>query len=186
VRSPPPATTLSKKGAVPIPARVAAAPGHPGPTPPPATVLTKAPASAMRDRKGAGAAAGPLSVQADAAGAAAAAGTAVPVRSFPSTGNPWRDKAVIILSNALSPLHAADPVDLASSAESCLFEHYADTVEGSGFSAAAPGLRYKQRLHLLWSLLAPESQAGCEDLRKLVLDGLLSVERLVQMDYGVA
>ena len=52
--------------------------------------------------------------------------------------------------------------------------------------ARVPGEAYKRRLLLLWQLLSPDSEACCEELRQMVLDGVLPAGQLASLDLAAA
>ena len=61
----------------------------------------------------------------------------------------------------------------------------ASAAGGSKASAAtteaAAGAMYLRRAHVVWSLLAPDSEGFCAELRELVLSGALGARELVEM-----
>ena len=135
----------------------------------------------------------PSSVTAPAPAIVTVAGQPVPLVFFPSTGDASRDLTVAALHRALSA--SADdtaplPLEAALSAEQHLHEWAASasssSVGGSKTSAtttteAAAGAMYLRRAHVVWSLLAPDSEGFCAELRELVLSGAVGARELVEL-----
>lgn len=168
---PTPGTKVEAEGKVVLPARQRQE-NTPGASPQPSAAAAAAAAAAASTP-------GPS----EPAAAAAEAGAAVPLVSFRSTGEALRDRTVAALHQALSSAWAVDAADAAADIERHVYEAHAER-SGAGSGSGSVGPAYMRRAFLIWSLLAPDSEAYCSQVQEAVLDGLLSGERLARMDLG--
>ena len=170
---PTPGTKVEAEGKVVLPARQRQE-NTPGGSPQPSAAAAAAGAAAVSTP-------GPS----EPAAAAVEAGAAVPLVSFRSTGEALRDRTVAALHQALSSAWAVDAADAAADIERHVYEAHAERSGGNGGGGSGSvGPAYMRRAFLIWSLLAPDSEAYCSQVQEAVLDGLLSGERLARMDLG--
>ncbi|KAL0044400.1 hypothetical protein WJX82_004103 [Trebouxia sp. C0006] len=154
------------------------------------------PASPVMARTASATAAAPASAPAvatDPAAAAAAAAAHPLPDQMPGTsngpeklgtagqprGDSVRGKAVAILGLALTSPTDLTPHEAAVALEAAVFAHFAEHGE--------PGMRYKRRLHALWSYLRGTDQApAVSQLRQKVLQGEIMTKTLAKIDRAQA
>lgn len=104
------------------------------------------------------------------------------------TGSARRDLAVALLTQCLSPATAVEPLEAALALEQELHAAYHGIKAGgsAGEALSELGPEYRRHLYLLWTLLAPESSDSREDIRGMILDGVLTAAEVVNVTSRAA